>query len=744
MAKFDPFRQNMPPNPQPGQPYPAPGYPPPPGQYPPAPAPAYPAGYAQPGAYPPPQPAYGQPYAAPQQPAYPPQPQPAYPQQPGYYAPPPQAQPYPQPQPAYPQQPQPVAYGQPQYPPQNFPPNPYAPPQPAPVPVAYAPQPAYQQPQPVRAPQPMPVPAAAPDMPMSAWANPAAPLAPLAPLQPATVKPVAPKPVQVAPAAHTGAATQPRPVQPVALQPLAPKPAPVQPGAKPATGAAVRPVLAPVKPKDDKPKVDKETAEDAPPPDPTEKVIKGAPPWMISMVVHMVLLIVLALVTFASITKNQIFIQSDPVYAETLGEQVIEQELQSPEFENMEIENPALSFDVKPVDDPLAAPPITEMTSVDANVSVDTIEAPSIGMALNGREAGSKRALMAAYGGNATTEESVQAGLRWLKKNQHKDGGWSLKGPFNNDNITIFNDNRVSATAMALLAFQGNGHTHKSGEHKDVVANGWKYLKTLQNADGMWECDTSPHYRLYAQAQATIAACELFGMTKDEEFRTVAQKGLDFALFAQAPEGGWRYEPKQDSDTSVTGWFVMALQSGMMGGLNVPSTSTTDVGRFLDSVQENGGSHYGYKPGMPHTLTMTAEGLLCRMYLGWRHDDPRLIQGMDYVIAHPINYEDRNVYYWYYATQAAHHMGGHHWKTWNQAMMQAIPKAQVKTGAEAGSWSPSGDEWSVRGGGRLFTTCMSIYMLEAYYRHMPLYKHRIEMPKGAEAGAIKALNAASK
>ena len=63
MAKFDPFRQNTPPNPQPGPPYPMPGYPPV-GQYPPAPVP-----YSQPG--------YGPPAYPPQQPTYP-QPQPGY------------------------------------------------------------------------------------------------------------------------------------------------------------------------------------------------------------------------------------------------------------------------------------------------------------------------------------------------------------------------------------------------------------------------------------------------------------------------------------------------------------------------------------------------------------------------------------------------------------------------------------------------------------------------------------------
>ncbi|QDU26898.1 hypothetical protein ETAA8_19820 [Anatilimnocola aggregata] len=706
MAKFDPFRQD----PQPG-----PGYPPPPAPFP------VPPG--APGHVPPPaygqnygQPAYGQQYAAPQ-PPYPPTPyaQPGYPQ-PGYQ------QPNFPPQPGYPNPPQAAYYAQPTavpgYGQPSYPPNPYAPPPPAAVPAYptnYAPQ---------AVPVAAPVPASPPDLPMSARAVPVPPAMPTpvpvrpvqaVAVQPAAVQaPVAPRPVQ----------PQPVPARPVAAATTA---APVAPAAnRPVPAAsAVRPVLAPVKPKDDKPKVDKDAAADKPPGDPTEKVIKGAPPWMISLVVHMVMLIILALLVIPIHFKNQIFIESEPVFAEKLGEQIIDDQLQSPESLNMEIENPVLSFDTKPADDPLAAPPILEMTSVDATDSVDVIEAPSIGMALNGREAGSKKALLAAYGGNATTEESVRKALMWLKKNQKQDGSWSLVGPFS-DPAGV--ENRVSATAMALLAFQGAGNTHKQGDFKKEVENGWKALKAMQNADGYFECDAAHHHRLYAQAQASIAACEIYGMTKDEQFKPVAQKAIDFAIRAQAPEGGWRYEPKIDSDTSVTGWYVMALQSGMMAGLEVPSPNVGLINEFLDRVQTNGGSHYMYKPGMEQTLTMTAEGLLCRQYLGWKHDDPRMIAGLDYVVANKIDYNDANVYYWYYATQAAHHMGGSHWKQWNQVMIQTVPSAQIKTGNETGSWSPSGDRWGSHGG-RLYVTCLSTFMLEAYYRHMPLYKHKIETLK---------------
>jgi hypothetical protein len=98
--------------------------------------------------------------------------------------------------------------------------------------------------------------------------------------------------------------------------------------------------------------------------------------------------------------------------------------------------------------------------------------------------------------------------------------------------------------------------------------------------------------------------------------------------------------------------------------------------------------------------------------------------GCDTLLAHPISYREQNVYSWYYATQVLHHMGGKKWDDWNRVMREAVPQAQTKEGPEKGSWNPGGDRWGAFGG-RLYVTCLSIYMLEVYYRHLPLYNHAL-------------------
>ncbi|MEC9097310.1 MAG: prenyltransferase/squalene oxidase repeat-containing protein, partial [Planctomycetota bacterium] len=366
--------------------------------------------------------------------------------------------------------------------------------------------------------------------------------------------------------------------------------------------------------------------------------------------------------------------------------------------------------------------PEVEPIEFDAQDQTSELEAPSIGMALDGREKGMKKALLAAYGGTATTENAVEKGLEWLKRNQQRDGMWSLMGPYSDAAPT---ENRVAATAMALLAYQGHGSTHQYGPYKDVVARAWNALIKKQDAEGNFFLTGGHHHRLYTHAQATIALCELFGMTRDETLKASAQRALDYCCQSQSPQGGWRYAPGGASDTSVTGWFVMALQSGRMAGLKVPATNLDKISAYLDTATTDAGSKYAYIPGQSDSLSMTAEGLLCRQYLGWKHDDPRLNQGVRYVGGNPIRFAEMDVYYWYYATQTLHHMGGEPWMDWNRVMRQVIPENQLQTGKEAGSWDPHNDTHGHLGG-RLYTTCLCIYMLEVYYRHLPLYKHNLK------------------
>jgi hypothetical protein len=484
----------------------------------------------------------------------------------------------------------------------------------------------------------------------------------------------------------------------------------------------------PLKPrsKDELPEADDEEDLDEESDD-LREIIKNAPAWLISTVFHMLLLIILGLLAVSTAT-NVPKLEVELGTAEDLGQQLEEATPLVGDVEELSTETAITPKDLPPVDDPLLPPPpelesiaLTPSPSGEAPLS-SNLNGTGIGLALSGRQAGSKQALLGKYGGTAGTENAVGRGLAWLAAQQRKDGSWSLLGPYSDG---ARDENTAAATAMALLAFQGAGNTHRDGKYADVVARGWKALLSMQKPGGGFTGGRmdAPLQQLYTHAQAMIAVCEMLGMTNDSQYRAPAQRAVDFAVESQdTTGGGWRYRPKEDSDTSVTGWFVMGLMSARMAKLKVPDATMQRVSRYLDKASIDGGRRYGYWHEANPTNAVCAEGLLCRQYLGWSRDDPRLVEGVSELLKNPVSYDGGivDVYYWYYASQATHHMEGEIWNKWNESMRRELPEHQVKQGPEAGSWDPHSDKWGAEGG-RLYVTCLTIYNLEVYYRHLPIY-----------------------
>ncbi len=443
-----------------------------------------------------------------------------------------------------------------------------------------------------------------------------------------------------------------------------------------------------------------------------KEVLRSAPAWLVSTVFHMLLLIVLGLLAFSA-RNQQAALQVEVAYSEA-GEQLDNPDVLDSSATQLDTlpEQMITPPDLTPVDNPLATPPELAMIDVPKFATVPAaptkVNSAAIGLALKGREAGTRQALLKKYGGTAATEGAVEAGLEWLVKQQKTDGTWSLTGPYE---FGASSENVPAATAMALLAFQGHGETPREGKHAAVVAKGWKALLKLQRQDGLFSGPmTQPTQMLYAHAQCTIAICELYGMTSDSSYRDPAQKAIDYAVSAQDPQhGGWRYEPRKESDTSVTGWFVMAMQSARMGKLNVPANSLKRITDYLDAAAIDDGRRYGYLLDRQESNAVCAEGLLCRQYLGWQQNDPRLVDGVSSLVQKaPIAYDagqNHDVYYWYYCTQAAHHMEGQIWTDWNTVMRDVVPRKQVTGGPEAGSWNPQGDKWGAGTGGSTRPAC---------------------------------------
>jgi hypothetical protein len=355
------------------------------------------------------------------------------------------------------------------------------------------------------------------------------------------------------------------------------------------------------------------------------------------------------------------------------------------------------------------------------------------------------------------TEAAIELGLVFLARHQLPEGNWSLQG-FDDVTNAVSADERkfmlisdTGASALSILAFQGGGYTHREHQYKDVVRKGLDYLVRNQKENGdlfvPLDDRSNQSVWLYSHALGTIALCEAYGMTGDPALKDPAQKAINFIVAAQNKDlGGWRYAPGVGTDTSVTGWMMMALKSGELANLEVSTESYARISKWL-SVSQGGSSEpfvFRYNPYAPDTAqqrhgrlpskTMSAVGLLMRLYTGWEKDNPNMQDGAKYLAKHYPQIgtaadPQRDTYYWYYATQVMCHMEGDHWENWKKQLFPLLRDTQLQTGPWAGSWNPRGtvpDRWGLHAG-RLYVTTMNLLSLEVEYRKLPLY---VDLRKG--------------
>ncbi len=363
----------------------------------------------------------------------------------------------------------------------------------------------------------------------------------------------------------------------------------------------------------------------------------------------------------------------------------------------------------------------------------------------SGRSGPTKAALVRREGGTVKSEAAVLVGLEWLARHQKGDGGWSLNyhpacagaGCPIDDSTMMESD--TAATGLALLPLLGAGHLHnKDGKYQSTLKRGLQWLTDRQGKDGELWVGGGRTTRFYSHAIATMALCEAYGLSNDEKLGIPAQRAIHWIVRMQgASDGGWRYFADEAGDTSVFGWQIMALRCGKLAGLNVPKKALARCVQYLDYASADPNKvTYSYMPGRRSSPIMTAEALLSRQILGWQKKHPSLIKGVALVASDLNESTDRNIYYWYYATQLLHNMRGPLWDLWNVKVRDGLVGIQIKgEGCDRGSWSPvepQPDKWGDVGG-RLYVTSMSILTLEVYYRYLPMYRE--DTPVEAKPGS---------
>lgn len=455
------------------------------------------------------------------------------------------------------------------------------------------------------------------------------------------------------------------------------------------------------------------------------------PPWLISMIVHTLVLLLLALLpvfvgsgTRATLVMNASIPESTP--------EVELQRQPSPQTNPQ----PTTRTDTAPA--PL--PPVLSRSAVGHTElwqPVDEVSRPGISTApatadsqifvpqtgLQGRTSERRRELALSMGGSEASEEAVERALEWLAAHQRPSGAWSFdlqldpcRGRCSNG---ANNPGRLplppsAATGLALLPFLGAGYTHTGGKYARTVSRGMYYLRgSIRSSKGGGDLRMGS---MYGHGIATLALTECYAMTGDRSIRDSAEQTLQYIAWAQHAAGGWRYEPGEPGDMTVSGWQVLALKSGSLGDLHVPTSVWDGAMRFVDSLSSADGSRFGYmRRGA--SKSPTAIGLLLQMYFGHSPDSVPIDDGLDWIADQGPSKTD--LYFDYYGTMALFHSQHRRWHPWNYALREHLIRTQATQGHESGSWHFHDQHGDV--GGRLYSTAMAALILETYYRYLPLY-----------------------
>ncbi len=434
----------------------------------------------------------------------------------------------------------------------------------------------------------------------------------------------------------------------------------------------------------------------------------------------------------------------DPVnqeQIEELSDLIIEEarEPQDPQemqdFADVQFDGIDTSFEVVP--EALDAPPAANVSGLTALLS-DIASPVTMPGLMAGRTVAGRAGALREHGGSAQTEAAVRRALQWLKENQEEDGSWQGRGGANS---------RTGMTGLAVLTFLAHGETPGSAEYGATVSSALRFLvERAQRADGSFQFEDRGGNRggVYAQAIATYALSEAYGMTQNVLLLEPVKKALQRIISGQREDGGFDYGYERGGGprgrcTSVAGWQIQAMKAADLAGIDLPGlqSAMSLAARGMKLNQREDGK-FIYASGTPnHAISnrniMTAIGTLSLQILG-ESGSRNVRAAMGHLSGlSPESYHDEMepVYAWYYATQAYFHQGGAVWSRWNRLF---APMAVNGQNAD-GSW-----EWELGrsgGYGPVYHTTLTALSLMVYYRYLPTMQTELiqQRPAGQPSAA---------
>jgi hypothetical protein len=308
-------------------------------------------------------------------------------------------------------------------------------------------------------------------------------------------------------------------------------------------------------------------------------------------------------------------------------------------------------------------------------------------------------------------DPAVESALEYLARVQRDDGSFPES----------YGDS-TGIPALAGMAFLSKGHLPTEGSYADALNRSIDFVLANQRDTGLFEKGNAGSGPMYAHNIATLFLSEVSGMVDPQRQKKIAEAlppALKLILKAQAVkknehhQGGWRYHPgSDDSDTSCSGWALMALRSAKLNGAAVPDQAIADAVAYLRRHQDAKEGCFGYRDRTDHARSLTGMGLLCLELCGG-HGTPETFKAADYVMKtfRDLPGDQFEFYGNYYNAQGMFQIGGRYWQEYASWMYGTYLKKQSDDGS-----------WNSREAGRIYGTCMMVLAFTVPYRQLPIYQ----------------------
>ncbi len=333
--------------------------------------------------------------------------------------------------------------------------------------------------------------------------------------------------------------------------------------------------------------------------------------------------------------------------------------------------------------------------------------------------------------GDPGRREAIENALRWLAEHQSPEGGWSTAGFADScgDPACIGPGKAIhdpGITGLAVLAFLGAGYTQGDGPYGAEIRAALMRLAAGQAPDGALAPPRGKF--MYSHAIATAALCQAYAQKRTPALRAPAERATHYLLAAQTLRGGWRYKPAEtESDTSVTGWAVLALVRARMAGFEIPAPAFARVLGFLQTVTDPSG-HVGYQSPLdlgsrpedgldkfPPREATTAIGTVCRLLCSADPAPTAPAGSIALIVGQRPSWgadgEEADMIGWFFGSLALARVTHKEKATWQSDLARVALERQVSVGCAQGSWPPLGP-WG-GSGGRVYATAITALALQA-------------------------------